>query len=89
MPDDLLLINRQAELPDLLSQAIFYGQPYAALPPLPRGRIDRALTALGVGKPEQQATVRDLEAAADCISLPGGNNRAADRIKRAIGGGDG
>lgn len=101
MPDDTLLINRQAEVPDLLALGVLTPEQermgylsYGDLSLEQRAIVDQQLTALGVGKPEQQVRERDFKRLIipilrghSVIIEPQSMPDAADRIERAIGGG--
>lgn len=90
--DDSLVINRQKDVRELLSQAI-YVSPWGELDDSEIYRIEKAAIALGVGKPDP-VRESDLQRAAHrCRTSPGvpysTDHDIADRIERAIGGGDG
>lgn len=74
MSDDALVINRQSEVPDLLAYA-FTGFSYDGLADKAlredeaQGYLEciaSALTALGVGQPEQQVRLQNLRS---CLEL--------------------
>lgn len=96
--DDLLLINRQAELPDLLRE-VLTGMAAELTDAIYEGRdVDPTpiLAALGVGKPEQQVRESHLSLVSDVAAHYGRGDSlddydmrelpdALDRIERAIG----